>query len=79
MNEGAVNYPLDIQDDEVALEDNEVFTLRLGSPSDGRVRIGGTAGGVQYFASTRITIVDDDCELQYAIISHFIIIPYFLV
>ena len=58
-----MNYPLDIQVDEVALEDSEVFTLLLGSPSDSRVRIGGTADGVQYFASTRINIVDDDCEL----------------
>ena len=63
MGEENVSYPLDIQDDDVALEDTEVFTLRLGSPSDSRVRIGGSSGGVQYFASTRINIVDDDCEL----------------
>ena len=55
-------YILDIEEDNIALEDDEVFTLMLSSPSDIRVRIGGTAGGVAYHATTRVTIQDNDCE-----------------
>ena len=56
------SYDLDIQDDVVAVEDNEVFTLSLGGQSDSRVQIGGTVGGVVYHATTTVTILDDDCE-----------------
>ena len=56
------SYNLDIQDDDVALEDGEVFTLSLGGPSDSRVQIGGTVGGVVYYETTTVTILDDDCE-----------------
>ena len=55
-------YDLVIQDDDVALEDNEVFTLSLGGQSDSRVQIGGTVGEVVYYDTTRVTILDDDCE-----------------
>ena len=55
-------YILDIEEDNIALEDDEVFTLMLSSPSDIRVRIGGTAGGVAYHATTRVTIQDNDRE-----------------
>jgi hypothetical protein len=54
------SYDLDIQDDVVAVEDNEVFTLSLGGQSDSRVQIGGTVGGVVYHATTTVTILDDD-------------------
>ena len=56
-----VSYDLDIQDDVVAVEDNEVFTLSLGGQSDSRVQIGGTVGGVVYYDTTTVTIQDDDC------------------
>ena len=59
------SYNLDIQDDDVALEDNEVFTLSLGGQSDSRDQIGGTVGGVVYYATTTVTILDDDCECIY--------------
>ena len=58
-------YILDIEEDNIALEDDEVFTLMLSSPSDIRVRIGGTAGGVAYHATTRVTIQDNDCKHVY--------------
>ena len=61
---GSVNatYSLDIQDDDVALEDREVFTLSLSGPSDNNTQIGGTVGGVVYYDTTTVTILDDDCE-----------------
>ena len=59
-----IDYALDIQNDEVALEDPEVFRLVLGSPSDSRVQIGGRDEDVNvtFYATATITIVDDDCE-----------------
>ena len=61
---GAVSetYNLDIQDDDVALENGEVFTLSLSGPSDSHAQIGGTVGGVVYHSTTTVTILDDDCE-----------------
>ena len=59
-----IDYALDIQNDDVALEDSEVFTLVLSSLSDSRVQLGGIDedDNVVYFDTTLITIVDDDCE-----------------
>lgn len=70
-----VPYLLDIQNDEVALEDAEVFTLRLGSPSSSRVRIGGTAFGLEFYAVARVTIVDDDCESRTCTVHAFFLTP----
>ena len=59
-----IDYALDIQNDDVALEDPEVFRLVLGSPFDGRVQIGGRLEDVNvtFYATATITIVDDECE-----------------
>ena len=59
-----IEYPLDIQNDNVALEDSEVFRLVLGSPSDSRVQIGGRLEDVNvtFYATATITILDDECE-----------------
>ena len=57
-----LQYRLDIQNDNVSLEDAEVFALHLNSPSDGSVQIGGTEDGVDYYTTTRVTVLDDDCE-----------------
>ena len=53
-------YDLTIQNDNVALEDDDVFTLMLSSPSSSRVTVGGTASGVEYHSTTTVTIMDDD-------------------
>ena len=50
-----INFPLVIDDDDVALEDPEVFTLTLSSISDSRVAIG---DAVEFFAETVIIIID---------------------
>ena len=57
-----LQYHLDIKNDNVSLEDAEVFALHLNSPSDSSVQVGGTEGGVDYYTTTRVTILDDDCE-----------------
>ena len=61
----SATYDLDIQDDDVALENGEVFTLSLGGPSDSNTQIGGTVGGVVYHDTTTVTILDDDCECTF--------------
>ena len=58
----SATYDLVIQDDDVALENGEVFTLSLGGPSDPRAQIGGTVGGVVYYDTTTVTILDNDSE-----------------
>ena len=58
-----LQYRLDIQNDDISLEDAEVFTLHLNTLSDSSVQVGGREGGVDYYATTRITILDDDCEI----------------
>ena len=55
-------YHLNIENDDVALEDEEVFILHLNSPSNSSVHIGGNEGELDYYAATRIPILDDDCE-----------------
>ena len=59
-----IDYSLDIQNDDVALEDSEVFRLVLGSPSDSSVQIGGRLEDVNVtlYPTATITVVDDDCE-----------------
>ena len=57
-----LQYYLDFKNDNVSLEDAEVLALHLNSPFDDSVQVGGTEGGVDYFTSTRVTILDDDCE-----------------
>ena len=56
------SYQLDIQNDNIALENNEISFLSLGSPNNGRVIVGGVVDGVEYFSTTRLTITDDECE-----------------
>ena len=55
-------YALDLSDDDVALENNEQFTLRLSDPSISSVTIGGNISGVIFYQTARITILDNDSE-----------------
>ena len=57
-----LKYHLDIKNDNVSLEDVEVLALHLNSPSDSSVQVGGTEGGIDYYITTRVSILDDDCE-----------------
>ncbi len=56
----SVSVFLVILQDEVALENDEVFSLALSSASDPRVIVGGSSGVESRPADTEVTIVDDD-------------------
>ena len=55
-------YALDLSDDDVGLENNEQFTLRLSDPSISSVTVGGNISGVIFYPTSRITILDNDSE-----------------
>ena len=57
-----IDVVLTIQDDNVALEADEIFNLTLSSPSNSLVQIGGSIPqfGFVLFETSGVTIVDDD-------------------
>ena len=57
-----VQYDLDLRNDNVALENDEIVTITLSSPSSSRVAVGGVVNGVVYYPTATLTIQDDDCE-----------------
>ena len=61
-----IDIPLPIQDDDVALEDIEIFTLFIDA-LDPRVQVGGEfgtpEGPIVFHNSTEVQILDDDGTL----------------
>ena len=57
-----VDVILTIQNDDVALEADEIFDLTLSSPSNSLVQIGGSIPqfGFDVFETAGVTILDDD-------------------
>ena len=57
-----VDVILTIQDDDVALEADEIFDLTLSSPSNSLVQIGGSIPQLNFEVSetSGVTILDDD-------------------
>ena len=51
-----------LNNDDITLEDPEMFTLMLSSPSDSRVQIGGAVSNVDFFAETEIIVLHDDSK-----------------
>lgn len=56
------SYPLNIQNDDIALENDEIALLFLSSPLDSQVVVGGSVDGVPFYSNTTLIITDDDCE-----------------
>ena len=54
-----VPYPLDLTDDDFALENDELLTIALTSNSS-NVIIGGNVSGIVYYPTASITIQDND-------------------
>ena len=58
----SVNFPFDV-DDDIALEDPEVFFLEITDPSnDPQIQIGGSILAFDFivFNQTEVTVLDDD-------------------
>ena len=63
-------YDLDLRNDNVALENDEIVTITLSSPSSSRVVVGGMVNGVVYYPTATLTIQDDDCESHLYPLNH---------